>query len=117
MNAALELNLTAHYEGSRLSFRRSLARSFAAAVVVVGVVVWFPLQISERNRTRNGKGGKEGGRKKGEERERAGANGENDQQWRIPACKKLGERVHGAVEIETEDCIILGGFIVVLVQK
>ena len=97
----------------------SAGRSLSLFASAVGVVVWFPLQISERNRTRNGKGGKEGGRKKGEERERerAGANGENDQQWRIPACKKLGERVHGAVEIETEDCIILGGFIVVLVQK
>lgn len=52
VNASLELNLTAHYEGSRLSF------CLFSRCSVVGVVVWFPLQISERSKTRKRKGEK-----------------------------------------------------------
>ena len=53
----------------------SAGRSLSLFASAVGVVVWFPLQISERNKTRKGKGEKvaekeEG--KKGEDRTNPG---------------------------------------------
>ena len=71
-------------------FPQQVALSFVVLAVAVGVVVWFPLQISERNRMRKGKGENVAGEEEEKRAKRGGgANGENDQQWKIPACKKL----------------------------